>query len=333
MAENTEVKNEETVEKKKTPAKKASTTKKTTSTAKKTTTKATNNTKKTTTKRTTKKEEVVENKSEKETTPKGKKTTTKKASTTSKSATTKKTSGTTKKAPAKKSTTENKASGTKKEVKKVEEKKEVKDLPSKTAKSKTTKSNSTKTKKAVNQNIKLEEEKEIEIEEAAVIEEPKIAIKMEDIKKAIKSKKKVPAEEMYKINKAMFKNIIMAVAVILYFLFLNLGFLNIDNDVYVTDLKVFSMCILLLAIILLEMAYKKDNGEIGILGVETIFIALVTLGLIYVNLMMFYSYVAIVASISFIFAIYYLLKTIIIYLKGKKKYFVNNIKEIINPEE
>ena len=170
-------------------------------------------------------------------------------------------------------------------------------------------------------------------EEAALIEEPVKAIKIDEIKKTIKIKKKIPTEEMYKINKVIFKNLLMAVAVITYFLFINLGYINIKNDVYIIDLKVFSMCILLLAIVLLENAYKKDNGSIAIFGIEMIVASIISVSLIYINLMLANSYIAITASISFIFAIYYLIKTIIIYLKMKKAYFVNDMKEIINPED
>ena len=102
---------------------------------------------------------------------------------------------------------------------------------------------------------------------------------------------------------------------------------------YQTDLKVFAMCILFLAIILLERAYKKDSGRIAIFGIETIVLAVITLGLIYVNLMLSSSYVNIVLIILYAVAIYYVIKSIIVYHKGKKKYFVENMKEIINTEE
>ena len=125
----------------------------------------------------------------------------------------------------------------------------------------------------------------------------------------------------------------MAALVMLYFIFLILGFYNIEHSVYQTDLKVFSMCILLIAIVLLEKAYKEDSGKLAMFGIETIVIAIITLGLIYVNIMMSVMYINIILIISYILAIYYVMKSIILYIRGKKKYFVDDIKEIINTDE
>lgn len=158
-------------------------------------------------------------------------------------------------------------------------------------------------------------------------------IKIEDIQKTMKNKKKVPKEEIEKINKILFRNIILAVCIITYFIFLNLGHINIKPDVYQTDLKVFSMCTLLIAIVLLEMAYKKDSGEFALYGVEMIVLSLITVSLIYINLMFSTRYVYIISAVSYIFAIYYLVKSMIIYIRKRKKYFVSGMKEIMNKDE
>ena len=93
------------------------------------------------------------------------------------------------------------------------------------------------------------------------------------------------------------------------------------------------LLILFLAIVLLEKAYKKDSGKIALYGVEAIVLATVTMALIYINLMFSSKYVNIVLIISYILAIYYVIKSIVIYLREKKKYFVDDMKEIINTEE
>ena len=128
-------------------------------------------------------------------------------------------------------------------------------------------------------------------------------------------------------------NILVLILVSLYFVFLILGFKNIEGNIYKTDLKVFALCILFLSIILLERAYKKDSGKIAIYGIETIVIAIITLGLIYVNLMMSSNYINIVLIALGVLVVYYIIKTIIMYIRGKKKYFVNDMKEMINTDE
>lgn len=158
-------------------------------------------------------------------------------------------------------------------------------------------------------------------------------ISITEIETTIKEKKSIPKEELEKINQHIFYNVLVALGVILYFIFLNLGNMNIKSEIYITDLKVFSMCILFLAIVLMEKAYKKDNGEIAIYGIEMIVLALATVSLIYIKLMLSTRYTYIVTSISYIFAIYYLIKSIVIYLRKRKTYFINDMKEIIKNKE
>ena len=184
----------------------------------------------------------------------------------------------------------------------------------------------------VNQFAKDEEEELEEIANTEVVPQEKI-VKIEEIKKTIKNKKELPQEEIKKINKMLFKNIIIAIGIIIYFIFLNLGKINIENSVYTTDLKVFSMCTLLVAIIIIEISYKKENGELALHGIELILLAIATFSLIYINLMLSSRYLLISTAISFMFAIYYLIKSMVIYLKKRKQYFINNMKEIMNKDE
>ena len=112
-----------------------------------------------------------------------------------------------------------------------------------------------------------------------------------------------------------------------------LGFYNIDRNVYQTDLKVFALSILFVAIIVLEKAYKEDSGRIAIVGIELIIIATISLGLIFAHLMFSVSYVLIVSIIVAVFFVYYIIKSMIMYFRERKKYFVNDMKEMINTEE
>ena len=175
-----------------------------------------------------------------------------------------------------------------------------------------------------NENLKTDENKS---------EEKVKLIKFEEIKNIFRGKKAIPKEDKKIIRKPIIKNFLMAISIIIYFGFIILGFYNIDNMVYQTDLKVFSLCILFFAIILLERAYKKDNGQIAIFGIETIGVAIVTLALIYVNLMFSSQYINIIFIIMGIFILYYIIKSIIVYIKGRNKYFVNNMKEMINDDD
>lgn len=158
---------------------------------------------------------------------------------------------------------------------------------------------------------------------------------VENIEKEIKSKKKLPKEEAAKINKKVFENIGIAIVIMLYFIFMNLGFINIERNVYYTDLKVFSGTLLVIAILLFERAYKKENSNLCIHGIEALLLGLVTMFLVYACITTPLPYVYIVLSFSYIFSAYFIAKAIIIYVRMKKQYIasLSDIKEIVKKEK
>lgn len=151
----------------------------------------------------------------------------------------------------------------------------------------------------------------------------------EAVEKEIKGRKKLPEVEFNKINTRIFQNICLAVVTMLYLHFVVLGFVNIENSVFVTDIKVFSIALLIVAIAIFEYAYKKDSGRHAIHGIEVLMLALTTMAFIYTNLIWADRFIYVVALVTYLFAIYYVAKSIIIYNKMKKEYFVNEMKEII----
>lgn len=324
--------------------------------------------KKETTKRVTKKattpEKVAGTSKNKEASKTSKETTAKKQTTTKKSTTTRKTK-VAKEAEkieevAKKESEDIKKvkeESSKKEVKKRSSKKEPadkKDTKKKTTTKKektTTKTSKTKASKntknakgKVTKIIGSRKQEEVE-EDDVVITDAKEAdiVKVEDkekmqimeneVKKDLKSKNKLPKTEEKKLSSVVFENLCVAIAVMIYLFFILLGFMNIKEEVYIVDLKVFSFIILVIAILLFERAYKKDSGKLCAFGIETLFLSIATMSLLYVNIEVQNIFLPIAASISLLFAIYYVAKSIYLYSKMKKKYFVDNMKDIIQKEE
>lgn len=153
----------------------------------------------------------------------------------------------------------------------------------------------------------------------------------EKIEKEIKTKKQLPKDEEEKINKMVFENILIADIVMIFLYFISLGSLNIETTIFLTDLRVFSVALIAFTIMLFEYSYRKENGSICIHGIECLILAIFTLISIYLYTIYFKSFHMIVASVSFLFAIYYVGKSIIIYRKMKKQYVdsLNDINEII----
>ena len=174
---------------------------------------------------------------------------------------------------------------------------------------------------------KIQKEK-IEQDQMTPEQEALVVAKMET---EIRKKQQLPEEEQNKIHKKIAQNLFIAIGVMAFFYSIGLGARNIEATIYEVDLKVFSMGFVGFAILLFEVAYRKDRGDIAIHGIEVLIIAITMLGLTYGFVVWKEKFPGIVAIISYIFAIYYVAKTIVIQVKMKKQYreSQNDIHEII----
>ena len=226
----------------------------------------------------------------------------------------------------KKIATKKKSTSTKKAVSKIEE--ETKTSKAKTATKttakketmpkKTAKTAKTAKKKIEEPEVVLKEEKK----EKELVVKKDISIddeKLEKIQKEINKQTQLSQDEKKKINKKIFQNIVMAIGIVVYFIFINLGFNNIEESIYLTDLKVFGAVAIGMTIILFEKAYKKDSGELTIYGIEMLIIAICTLLTNYIYKFHYSKYMYIITSIAMLFAVYYVGKSIVIYVKMKNK--------------
>lgn len=147
----------------------------------------------------------------------------------------------------------------------------------------------------------------------------------------VKKQKRLPKDIENILNKKVFTNIIIAISIMLYLFFVNIGSLNIETTIFIKDIKVFSIMLITLTIILFEYSYKKESGKICINGIETLVLAITSLILPYIYAIKNEKFNLIVASISFLFGAYYVGKAIIIYKKERKKYLKqeNDINKIL----
>lgn len=226
----------------------------------------------------------------------------------------------------KKTAAKKKSTSTKKAVSKIEE--ETKTSKAKTATKtnakkeimpkKTAQTAKTAKKKIEEPEVVIKEEKK----EKELVVKKDISIddeKLEKIQKEINKQTKLSKDEKKKINKKIFQNIVMAIGIVVYFIFINLGFNNIEESTYLTDLKVFGAVAIGITIILFEKAYKKDSGELTIYGIEMLIIAICTLLTNYIYKFHYSKYIYIITSIAMLFAVYYVGKSIVIYVKMKNK--------------
>ena len=122
---------------------------------------------------------------------------------------------------------------------------------------------------------------------------------------------------------------------VLFLIFIILGSNNSVKSVRSIVLNVFSFLFLGLAIVLFEIAYRKDKGNLAINGIEALIIAILNLFLPYIIFELDEVYKRnYLLSTTFI-AIYYTLKSIYISLKIRNKYMdsISDVKEIVKKEK
>lgn len=154
---------------------------------------------------------------------------------------------------------------------------------------------------------------------------------IQKMQQELENKHKLPENTKENMNRKIQINILVAITVMLYFYFLNLGFINIEQLSFLTDLKVFSMVILGGTIILFELAYKRDDGRYCIFGIESLILAIMTLFFTYIVVFLSDKFKMILVICSLLFAVYYTAKAITIYAKTKREFNKNksDVKYIV----
>ena len=98
----------------------------------------------------------------------------------------------------------------------------------------------------------------------------------------IKLEKKIPNELKSITRKRILYNFLIAVAIMVYFIFLILGSKNSTKSIRTIDFNIFSLILLGISIFLFEKAYRKDNGRSAVSGIEILVIAVITLFFSYI---------------------------------------------------
>lgn len=158
---------------------------------------------------------------------------------------------------------------------------------------------------------------------------------VENIQKEISTKIKIPKEEKQKIYKKIFVNLLIALSVLIYFIFLNLGYMRLEKEVFENDLKVFAVILICSTIYFIEKAYKTDRGTYLSYSIELFVLSIITLYMPYV-----YYYQNTLAQLIFTTSavyifIYYAIKSIVIYVINKNRYIKgeSDVKDIIKDEK
>ena len=135
--------------------------------------------------------------------------------------------------------------------------------------------------------------------------------------------------------KTIFKNLVRAILVMLYFITLNFAYTRMNLERLIGDIEVFSGVFLVLGLLALEKSYKEEKGSTAITAIELMALSMHSLSIMHVITMMKYDFRTYLLTSSYIIAIYYVFKAIVIYTMQKRKELkeLSDISEIVKEDE
>lgn len=156
-----------------------------------------------------------------------------------------------------------------------------------------------------------------------------------EVKKNIINKIKVPKEKKEKIYVKIFKEFGIAILIFIYFLFLDLGYIRVEKNIFKEDLHYFAGVLVISAVLLFENAYRRNNRGIAIRGMEVLVLAILTLFMPYIYFYRGNSFKFWYSISPIYIAVYFLMKSVAIYNIEVKKYRdgLSDVKEILNGDE
>ena len=146
-----------------------------------------------------------------------------------------------------------------------------------------------------------------------------------------KTKNKLPEKTIKKI----FLNIFFAIVLMVYFLIINIGYVGLTDENLEKVIELFSGIFLVAGLSKIEKAYKQDNDSKAITAIELLVISMYTLSITHIIKKYKFDFQIYITATSYVCAIYFVFKSILIYTQSKRKILENasDIKEIVKKEK
>ena len=152
-------------------------------------------------------------------------------------------------------------------------------------------------------------------------------------------KKKVTIKEIFKnINNVITGDVLANLAyssmIMIYFMFFNIQYEVVSELILTKYINLSSLAFLLISILIIEISYKKENDNLLIYGLEFLALAIFTLLIKHIPKLLRCSTQTYILVGSYLFAIYYMLKSTILYTKERQEELkkFSDIKEIVKEE-
>ena len=143
-------------------------------------------------------------------------------------------------------------------------------------------------------------------------------------------------KKIKEVSKKYLRNICMcvikAILIVLYFFISNFLYTNVDIKTLETGIQIVAMVFLFKAIYTFEKAYKKDDGSLAIKGIEFLSFSFYMVTARYIQIRFNIENYSI--FVTCVYAIYFVLKAMVIYTKGINKLSQNlsDVRQIVKKD-
>lgn len=151
----------------------------------------------------------------------------------------------------------------------------------------------------------------------------------------IEEKRKLPQEVKENIKTNIFHSLIAAAIIFAYLAAINLLYYSFDQNVFEYYMKYFALGIILVTVIDIELAYRKDSKKLWLIGLELLACGILSLYIPYIYLHTTTYLRNCVMLLPVVLLIYYAFKSMVIFKQNQFKHRNNlsDVKELLNNDE
>lgn len=152
--------------------------------------------------------------------------------------------------------------------------------------------------------------------------------------KEFEKRKKLPREVKSRINFNILKNLLAALIVMIYLFIISITYYKV-GDGFENYVKYYACAVSFISVIFFESAYRKKSLFLCIIGIELLCCGIVSVYIPYIYLHTSSNLRTIIISLPAILVVYYFIKSLIIFRKGKIEYTDSlcDVKEILSDDK
>ena len=151
----------------------------------------------------------------------------------------------------------------------------------------------------------------------------------------IEEKRKLPQNVKENIKTNIFHSLIAAAIILAYLAAINLMYYSFEQKIFEHYMKYFALGIIIITVIDIELAYRKDSKKLWLIGVELLACGILSLYIPYIYIHTTAYLRNCVMVLPAVLLIYYAFKSLIIFKQNQFKHRNNlsDVRDLLNDDE